>query len=432
MRSKYDLFIGGQWITPHSKKYLSDDSPWTGETITEVAAATEEDVDNAVLSAEKAQKIWSRTSPPEKERVLLKAAQIIERNEEYYISCLMEESGSTYKKAKGEVSDVAGIFRVVSGECRRIYGDIIPSGNIDTLSLATRVPRGVVAAIGPYNFPFFLLASKAAFAVATGNGAVLKSSSETPVAAYLIAELLFKAGVPAGLVNAVSGSGSSIGDTLVTHPKVSMITFTGSTEVGRHINQMASQSFKKVCLEMGGKSPMIILKDADVDRAAKKAAFGIFWHQGQVCMANSRIIVERQIYDRFIEKLKNEAERLKIGSAKERDVDIGPIITKKQVATIDEHVQEAVGKGAEIVTGGTFSNLFYTPTILLDVRQNMKVYKEETFGPVACVYKADSADEAVRLANDTPYGFVRFGADKRLEPGKQARGRNTYGDDSYQ
>jgi aldehyde dehydrogenase (NAD+) len=296
MRTKYDLFIDGRFTEPRTKSYLPDISPWNGKTIAEVAAASREDIDDAVLSAVKAQETWSLVFPAGRERVLLKAAELMEENAEDYASFIAEESGGTLMKGRNEVQGAAGSFITAAGECRRIYGNVIPSGWNSHLSVAVRVPRGVVAAIGPYNFPLGLLAGKAAYAVAAGNGAVLKSSSATPVAAYIIAEVLFKAGVPAGLVNAVSGPGDTIGDALVGHPLVDMVSFTGSTEAGRRINMRASQTFKKVCLEMGGKSPMLVLRDADVDDAVQKAAAGIFMHQGQVCMANSRIIVEAPVF----------------------------------------------------------------------------------------------------------------------------------------
>jgi len=231
------------------------------------------------------------------------------------------------------------------------------------------------------------------------------ATSPNEMIAAKIAQIFDMAGVPKGLVNAVSGSGGVIGDILVSHPKVNMITFTGSTEVGRHINTQGSAAFKKIALEMGGKSSMIVLKDVDVAQAAATAAFGIFFHSGQVCMANSRIVVESEIYDAFVEELKKAAEAFPIGSADNKDSFIGPIITAKQVEKIDAHVKDAVAKGARLITGGTYSGQFYVPTILTDVTPSMMMYYEETFGPVVAVYKADSLEAAIELANDTSYGL---------------------------
>lgn len=405
MTLKFDLFIGGNWVKPRSNEYLPDYNPWNGELLAEVAGATVEDLNDAVLSAIEAQKQWSKFGPSQREKVLLKAADLLEQDFNSYVEFLSAESGSALPKAQFEVGVVIELFRAAAGECRRIYGEVIPSDMPGLISMAVRRPRGVIACIGPFNFPFLLLAKKTAFAVAAGNGAVLKSSSETPGIAYKIAGLLAEAGVPAGLVNAVSGRGAQIGDALVTHPKIAMVTFTGSTEVGRHINKLASEHFKKVSLEMGGKSPLIVLKDADIDYAVNAATFGIFFHQGEICMVNSRIIVERPIYEEFLNKFKQKAATLPIGSAENKMVVIGPLITEQQLTKVDAHVKDAISKGATLVTGGNNQSLFYSPTILADVNSTMKVYAEETFGPVCIVIPVDSTEEAIEIANSTSYGL---------------------------
>lgn len=387
------------------KDYLPDYDIWTGELLAEVAAATVEDVHDAVISVAKAQKVWQDFSPSAKEKLLLTTANILEQNFESYVEFLSAESGSTIPKSQHEVAAVVEILRVAAGECRRIYGEIQPADSPGLISMVVRKPRGVVAAIGPYNFPFLLLIQKVAYAIAAGNGVVAKSSSETPGIAYKIATLFAEAGVPAGLVSAISGRGSIIGDALVMHPQVAMVTFTGSTEVGRHINQMASASFKKVSLEMGGKSPLVILKDADIDYAVEAANFGIFFHQGQVCMVNSRIIVDRPVYEEFLEKFKAKAKMVPIGTENEKMVVVGPLITNVQLEKVESHVVDAKEKGANVVTGGCSKGLFYHPTILADVTPSMKVYTEETFGPVAIVIPAENIDEAIKIANDTAYGL---------------------------
>lgn len=405
MQEKFDLFIGGKWVKPRSNEYLPNYNPWTGKLLAEVAAATVEDVNDAVLSAVQAQKEWQKVLPSAKEKVLLAAANILEQNFDSYVEFLCAESGSAVPKAQFEVGFVVDILRAAAGECRRVYGEILPAEIDGLISMAERKPRGVIAVIGPFNFPFLLLAKKIAFAVAAGNGVVTKSSSETPGIAYKLATLFTEAGVPAGLVNAISGRGSQIGDSLVTHPQIAMVTFTGSTEVGRHINRMASESFKKVSLELGGKSPLIILKDADLDYAVNAAAFGIFLHQGQVCMVNSRIIVERPVYKEFLDKFGAKTKTLPVGTENNQMVVIGPLITKEQVEKVDSHVSDAIAKGAKVVTGGNFEGLFYHPTILADVNPTMTVYKEETFGPVAIVIAVENVDEAIEIANSTSYGL---------------------------
>ncbi|MCL6446096.1 MAG: aldehyde dehydrogenase family protein [Alicyclobacillus sp.] len=306
-----------------------------------------------------------------------------------------------------EVDYVVNALRTAAGECRRIIGQVIPSETHGLVSMVVRRPRGVIAGIGPFNYPFLLLAKKVAFATAAGNAMIIKSSSETPGIAYKIAALMHEAGVPAGLVNALSGKGAEIGDALVLHPDIAMVSFTGSTPVGRHISRLAGDQFKKVTLELGGKSPLIILNDADLELAVNAAAFGIYEHQGQICMVNSRIIVERGIYPEFIQRFKAKAESLSCGNPKttERDVVIGPLITKAQREKVHAHVLDAVSKGAELITGGTYEGLFYAPTILTNVRPNMDVYYEETFGPVALVFQVDDVEHAIALANDTKFGL---------------------------
>jgi len=405
MAQKFDLFIGGQWVEPESKAYLPDYNPWTGELFAEVAEATVDDINSAVLSAAQAQKQWQCFSPSNKEKVLLNAADILEKNFDSFVDFVVAESGSTIPKARQEVGEVVDIFRATAGECRRIFGEINPSNTEGLLSLAVREPRGVIAAIGPYNFPFLLLVEKVAHAIAAGNGVVVKSSSDTPAIAYKIACLYAEAGVPPGLVNAISGRGSKIGDALVVHPQIAMISLTGSTDVGRHINKIASEHFKKVHLELGGKSPLIVLKDADIDYAVSAASFGIFNHQGQVCVANSRIIVERPIYEEFLAKFGAKAKTVPVCSKDNQVGVIGPLISEQALNKVHSHVTDAVAKGATLVAGGTFTGLFYMPTVLADVNPSMDIYLEETFGPVAIVIPVDSPEEAVKVANCTKYGL---------------------------
>jgi len=405
IKQKFDLFIGGQWTEPRSKEYLADYNPWTGELLAEVAAATVEDVNDAVISAAKAQKEWQNVPPAAKEKVLLRAADILEQNFDSFVDFLSNESGSAIPKARVEVGISADILRVAAGECRRISGEILSAEAPGVVSMVVRKPRGVIAAIGPFNFPLILLLQKTAYAIACGNAVVAKSSSETPAIAYKVAALFAEAGVPAGLVNAVSGRGSQIGDALVTHPQIAMVAFTGSTEVGRHINQMASESFKKVSLEMGGKSALVVLKDADLDYAVNAANFGIFFHQGQICCVNSRIIVERPVYEEFLEKFKAKAKQVPIGTESNKMVVVGPLISQEQLNKVEAHVADARTKEAVIVAGGTHQGLFYQPTIIANVNSSMQVYSEETFGPVAVVIQAEDVNEAINIANSTSYGL---------------------------
>jgi acyl-CoA reductase-like NAD-dependent aldehyde dehydrogenase len=402
---RFDLFINGKWVKPRSGNYLPDYNPWTGELFAEVADADEADVDDAVQACASAQKQWKTWQPSRKEKVLLNAADILETNKEDYIRFLCEESGSALQKARHEVGFVINVLRTAAGECRRIIGEMYPSDTVGLVSMVVRKPRGVIAAIGPFNYPFLLLVKKVAFGIAAGNGLVIKSSSETPAIVFKIASLFAEAGVPDGLVNAISGRGSTIGDAMVIHPLVNMVAFTGSTSIGRHIGQLAAGQFKKATLELGGKSPMIIMGDADLEFAVNAAAFGIFDHQGQICMVNSRIFVERLIYDEFVQRLKKKAEGLSIGNEVEREIVIGPLINSKQWSKVDEHVNDAISKGATLVTGGPGEGLFYQPTIITNMTPKMKAYAEETFGPVAIVIPFDEVEEAINHANASEYGL---------------------------
>jgi vanillin dehydrogenase len=405
MSYKFSMFINGEWKEPGTGQYLQVYNPWNGETHGEVAAASLEDVDDAVMSSVQAQQQWEEFVPSQRERILLKAAEILEEEKEEMIKFIVDESGSAIGKATFEVNFVISSIRAAAGECRRIYGQIIPSETQGMISMAIRSPLGVIAAIGPYNFPFLLLSKKVAFGLAAGNGLVIKSSSETPGIAYKIATLFARAGVPAGLVNAVSGKGSVVGDAMVTHPRIAMVAFTGSTEVGLRIAQLAAEQFKKCTLEMGGKSPLLIFEDADIELAVDAATFGIFNHQGQICMVNSRILVHRDIYPEFLEKFKWKAASLPIGSSGNSHCVIGPLINENQVSIVKGHIDDALSKGASLITGGKHNGLFYEPTILADVTHEMNVYAEETFGPLVSVIPFDTVNEAIEIANDTPYGL---------------------------
>lgn len=263
---------------------------------------------------------------------------------------------------------------------------------------------GVVVGVAPFNVPFVLSSNKIDKAIAAGNTFILKPSEETPISGLLLAEIYEEAGLPPGVLSVLPGDGS-VGAKLVEHPDVDMILFTGSSATGKAIAQAASKSLKKVHLEMGGKSPLIVLKDAELDYAVNTAAFGVFNHQGQVCMASSRVIVEDPLYDDFCSGLAEKAESLKVGDPAEADTVIGPLIRPRQCEFIDEQIEDAVQKGAKVVTGGKHDGSYFQPTVLADVSPDMKIFHEESFGPVVCCIKAKDSDEAMEIANDSSYGL---------------------------
>jgi aldehyde dehydrogenase (NAD+) len=318
---------------------------------------------------------------------------------------LIGEGGSTFGKAHFEVPFAANMLRSIAGEARRVQGDVFPSDVSGLLSLAIRRPLGVVAGISPFNFPVVLALKKVAFALATGNTFVLKPSEETSLVGLKLAEIFEKAGLPPGVLNVVPGDGPTLARVLFDDPRVKLISFTGSTAVGRRIAVECAKTGKRVILEMGGKSPLIVLKDADVDYAVDTACFGIFIHQGQICMAGSRIIVEAPIYETFLQRFAAKAKTLQVGDPRDPHTVIGPLIRTSQCQMIDRKIKEAVAAGARVLTGGTYEGNFYQPTVVADVTPNMAAFRDELFGPVAAVSRADNADHALALANNSSYGL---------------------------
>ena len=318
---------------------------------------------------------------------------------------LIGEGGSTFGKAHFEVPFAANMLRSIAGEARRVQGDVFPSDVSGLLSLAIRRPLGVVAGISPFNFPVVLALKKVAFALATGNTFVLKPSEETSLVGLKLAEIFEKAGLPPGVLNVVPGDGPTLARVLFDDPRVKLISFTGSTAVGRRIAVECAKTGKRVILEMGGKSPLIVLKDADVDYAVDTACFGIFIHQGQICMAGSRIIVEAPIYESFLQRFAAKAKTLQVGDPRDPHTVIGPLIRTSQCQMIDRKIKEAVAAGARVLSGGTYEGNFYQPTVVADVTPNMAAFRDELFGPVAAVSRADNADHALALANNSSYGL---------------------------
>lgn len=402
---EYRLFINGEWV-PSSTGTMADDiNPATGDVYAKVHQASRDDIEQAIASAYRAREDWGKTAPAQREAILIKAAAILEERIPEFAEVLIEEGGATFGKAMFESSFVVTLLRSAAGECRRIFGETIPSDAPGLFSMSVRRPLGVIAGISPFNFPFLLAMKKVALALAAGNTFVLKPASPTPVIGLKIAELFEAAGLPKGVLNVIPVKGSTLGNTLVEDPRIRMVTFTGSTDVGKQLAEVAGRHQKKITLEMGGKSPLIVLKDADIDYAVDAAVFGIFLHQGQVCMANSRLIVEADIYDRFCEKLAVKVKGLKMGDPHKPDTVIGPLIDAKQCAFIDSQVKDALADGARVLSGGKSEGAFYQPTIVADVTRKMRIFDEESFGPVVCVIKAANSEEALALANDSSFGL---------------------------
>ena len=398
-------FINGRSVTLDEKDATTVINPANGKPVAKVFMSTPKEMTQAIDAAEAAREAWSNTSPAEREIILIRTADILEARRGEIVDVLIDEAGSTFGKAQFEVSFTVNMIRAASGEARRIFGHVIPSDVPGLMSFAIRRPLGVVGGISPFNFPLILSTKKIVMALAAGNTFVLKPSEEVSLLGLKIAEIFHEAGLPAGVLNVVPGDGPTLGEAMVKDPRVKLISFTGSTAVGRQLAVQCAKHAKKITLEMGGKSPLVVLKDADVDYAVNTACFGLFIHQGQICMAGSRIIVEAPIYQAFLEKFVAKVKTFQMGDPRDPHTLIGPLIRASQCEFIDKRIKSSVAAGARVLTGGGFKAHYFEPTVLADVKPGMEVFTDELFGPVASVIKADDADHALKLANDTHYGL---------------------------
>ncbi|WP_234822994.1 benzaldehyde dehydrogenase [Ensifer adhaerens] len=378
--------------------------PATGNVLGRIGLAGPEDIGRASAVAVTAQRDWASVSYEERAKLMRNAASELERSFSDVVEWLVRESGSTRGKAAFETQLSIKVLHQASALASQPQGLVLPA-EAGRTSLARRRPHGVVGVISPFNFPLYLAMRAVAPALALGNAVVLKPDPRTAVCGGLVFAALFeRAGLPAGLLHVLPGGGEA-GAALVTDPNVAMIQFTGSTKAGRLVGESASRHLKKVSLELGGKNTLIILKDADLDLAVKNAAWGAWLHQGQICMASGRILVEAPLFDTFVEALAEKARSLPVGNPADPDVAIGPIINKDQLNHIDRVVKMSIEQGARLAAGGTSEDLFYAPSVLSDVRPGMAAFEEEIFGPVACVTPFVGDAEAVELANRTEYGL---------------------------
>jgi vanillin dehydrogenase len=398
-------YIAGKAIDVPPSALTDVFNPANQRPFARVFMAQEQHMRAAIDAADAAKASWAATSPAERERILHRAADGLESAKQGIVDLLIEEGGATFGKAMFEVPFAANLVHSIAGEARRVQGDVFSSDSPGLFSMAVRRPLGVVAGISPFNFPVILSLKKVAFALAAGNTFVLKPSEETSLLALKLAEVFEQAGVPAGVFNVVPGDGATMARVILDDPRVKLVTFTGSTAVGRIIATECAKRGKRVVLEMGGKSPVIVLKDADVEYAVNTACFGIFIHQGQICMAGSRIIVEAPVYDEFLKKFAAKAQTMQVGDPRDPHTVIGPLIRSSQCPMIDGKVKAAVKAGARLLTGGKYEGNFYHPTVLADVTPEMAVFRDELFGPVAAVSKARDADQALALANTSSYGL---------------------------
>jgi aldehyde dehydrogenase (NAD+) len=412
-REHYSLVINGQRMESTSGETFTTYNPATGEAIATVSLASTEDAEKAVEAARNAFDFgkWKKFPINKRSRVLNKIAGIMRSRFNELVSLEIMDSGKSLSAAQGQVMQAIEDFEFYAGAIVGHRGTVnnVPG---QFTNVAEKEPVGVCAQIIPWNYPLMMAAWKIAPAIAAGCSVVVKPATLTPLTAIVLGEICIEAGVPEGVVNVIPGAGSSVGNYLVEHEKVDKVAFTGSTPIGKNIMEKASQTLKRVTLELGGKSPNIVFEDADVDAAVDGSLFGIFYNTGQSCEARSRLYVHEDIYDEFMEKFVEKTKKLKLADPHDKGTHIGAIINQGQLDTIDGYVQSAKEEGATILAGGSpakvegFENgYWYEPTIITDVNHDMKVVKEEIFGPVVVVMKFKDEKEAIKLANDSEYGL---------------------------
>jgi len=403
--SEYQLFVNGGYRPARSGKVDDSINPATGEVYATVHQADADDAAEVLDAAWEAWQNWRQVQPSVRERVFIKAADVLEARAGEIRDVLIDEAGSTMLKAGYEVAHTPLHMRSMAGDCRRVTGETFWSDYAGAKSYCIRRPLGLVLAISPFNFPLLLSNRKVGWAMAAGNCVILKPSEVTPVIGLKLAEIYSEAGLPDGVLNVLPAKGADLGDSLIADPRVKKVTFTGSSRVGRAIEVICARHHTKVTLEMGGKNPLIVLADADLGYAVDAAAFSNFMHQGQVCMTGSRVIVEAAVYDEFVEKFTEKVKGLKCGNPREPGVVVGPLIRGTQPEFIQAQLDEAVRQGARVTAGGTYLDNFYQPTVIADVTRRMSIFRTECFGPVAAVIRATDWQDAMAIANDCEYGL---------------------------
>nr|WP_263326819.1 aldehyde dehydrogenase family protein [Neobacillus sp. Marseille-Q6967] len=398
-------YIAGEWRNGNGKTIYEVKNPYNDQVLQKIKMASKEDIDEAYKSAEKVQKEWVKLNPFERSSILEKAVHIIETRRNEFVEHLITESGSTHLKANVEIDFVIAITREAASFPLRMHGEILPSLIPGKENRIYRKPLGVVGVIGPFNFPMYLAMRSVAPALATGNGVVLKPDEQTAMTGgILLAKVFEEAGVPKGLLNVVIPNIEEIGDAFVEHPIPRLISFTGSTPVGRHIGEVCGRNIKKVALELGGNNALIVLEDADVERAVNSALFGKFMHNGQICMAINRIIVHKDKYQSFIESFVDKAKKIKVGDPNNKGTMIGPLINRDAINRILGQIEDAKKQGAEVVLEGKVEGNVMHPFVLTGTN-DVATAKNEMFGPVVTIIPAENDDEAIRIANDTPFGL---------------------------
>ncbi|MGD9858773.1 MAG: NAD-dependent succinate-semialdehyde dehydrogenase [Marinobacterium sp.] len=404
-------YVNGEWIDAKSGETFAVFNPATGDELVRVPLMSEADAKAAVAAAHEAFKQWRTTTAKERATVLRRWYQLMQDNMEDLALLMTLEQGKPLAEARGEVQYAASFVEWFAEEGKRAYGELIPTHKQDARILVSREPVGVVAAITPWNFPAAMITRKAAPALAAGCSFICKPAEDTPLSALALAELAHRAGMPAGVFNILTGDPRALGSVLTGHELVRKLSFTGSTPVGKLLMAQCANTVKRVSLELGGNAPFIVFDDADLERALDGAMASKYRNAGQTCVCTNRFLVQDGIYDRFVEALAERTRQLKVGSGTDADVQQGPLINAAAVAKIQSHIDDAVAKGASVVCGGkphALGRTWFEPTVLRDVTPQMQVATEETFGPLAPVFRFSDEAEAIAMANDTEYGLAAY------------------------
>lgn len=420
----YQNFIGGEWRSARTgETFLSTNPARISDVIGQYQKSGAADLEEAVDAAVQAQRGWEATPAPARGELLYRVAQILEQRQEELAQLMTREMGKILKETRGDVQVAIDVAKFMAGEGRRAEGETIPSALPNKMCLTLRHPIGLVGIITPWNFPLAIPAWKTFPALLAGNAVVLKPASDTPLMALKLAEILQEAGLPAGVFNVLTGPGSSLGDAMVGHAKINMISLTGSTEVGRHVAEICGHDLRRCALELGGKNAVVILNDGDLDLAAESVTWAAFGTTGQRCTATSRVIVQRGALKDFTERLVAHAKKLRVGDGLKPETEMGPLVNMGRVQAVHEYTQIGQREGAQLVTGGTTltggeysEGAFYQPTVFTNVTPDMRIAREEIFGPFVSLIPVDSYEEAVQVANASEYGLSTavFTEDMRL------------------
>ncbi|MFN2386545.1 MAG: aldehyde dehydrogenase family protein [Thermoanaerobaculia bacterium] len=405
--------IGGDWVPAASGRTFENRNPADAEDLVGLFPESgREDVDRAVAAARKAFPGWRDTPAPRRAEILFAAGAILERDKERLARLMTREMGKVLTETRGDVQEAIDMAYLAAGEGRRLFGYTTPSELQNKFAMAVRQPVGVCGLVTPWNFPMAIPAWKSMAALIAGNTVVIKPATDTPASTVALARVLEEAGLPPGVFNVVMGSGGEVGDPLVSHPDVKVVSFTGSTEVGRRISLACAPTFKRLHLEMGGKNAIVVMEDADLELAVEGAVWGAFGTTGQRCTASSRLLVHRDVYGEFVERLVERTKKLRVGNGLKPGVDMGPCISERQRGNVQRYVRIGRDEGAALLSGGEIlgdgelsRGWFHAPTVFADVRADMRIATEEIFGPVTAVVPIDSLEEGIRINNAVPYGL---------------------------